>query len=309
MRLKLLVLVLMCWFNSFCQDTLQPVPDTAKYQKHLRKIEIVTVLDFFTTFAGVHVLNGNTDDEKSNVHFYYNFTVNNIIKSGSVRITNYFFTEFGVKMYFDSISVISEDSYKFKNALSYCINHSKLAINVSFCTKSQFFRHFDFRPDTMDGFERFLYTTYLSPGYIDYSGGIKIFFNDFFTVEFGLVNGHKIKIRNQEIFDSRMARSLYGLKKGEKQKTDYGFNMAINLTPKEIFKNVFWENFSQFNVSRENAKMIKYYLCDINNAFHYRFLKYLRLTLRTQMQYDYNISLKPKFTNTMTFGFYLNNKL
>mgnify|MGYP001805843269 CR=1 FL=1 len=294
--------------SLFGQDSLPTLLDTACARKPIRKIEMITALDFFATFAGIHILNGGSNDEQSNLHLYYNFTANNIIKAGPIRITNYFFTEFGMKLFFDSLSFISEDCYNFKNSFSYCFNNSKFALNVSICSKSQFFNHFNYRIDTLNRIERYLFTSYLSPGYIDYTGGIKIFFGDFFTLEFGLVNGRKTKILNQDIFKSRNAVFLYGLNKGESQKTDYGFNLVLNIMSKEIFHNIYWENFSQFNVSKENCTMIKYYQCNLNNAFHYRFLKYLRLSYRTQMLYDYHISLKPKFINTIALGFYLNNK-
>jgi len=308
LRLHFVLLLLQTSIHAYC-ETAPLVADTTHPPSKSRQIQIVTALDFFTTFAGFHVLNGTEAEEKNNLHVYYNFSINNIVKAGSIKFTNYFYTELGLKMYFDSISVISEDAYTLKNSLSYSINQSKIAVNIAISTKSQFFRHYDYRSDSSDGYNQFLYTSYLSPGYTDYSFGLKLFLNDFATLEFGLVNGRVTRIRNQGIFDSRQCDFLYGLRKGEKEKTEYGFSLAVNLMATEIFKNILWENFSQVNVAKDDVHMVKYYQCDINNALHYRFFKHLRLTLKTRFLYDVNLSSKPKLTNAIIFGFYLNNKI
>lgn len=308
LRLHLVLLLMQTSIPSYC-GTAPLEADTTPPLTKSRQIQIVTALDFFTTFAGFHVLNGTEAEEKNNLHVYYNFSINNIVKAGSLKITNYFYTELGLKMYFDSISVISEDAYTLKNSLSYSINQSKIALNVAISTKSQFFRHYDYRSDSSERYNQFLYTSYLSPGYTDYSFGLKLFLNDFATLEFGLVNGRVTRIRNQGIFDSRQCDFLYGLRKGETEKTEYGFSLSVNLMAMKIFKNILWENFSHINVAKDDVSMLKYYQCDVNNALHYRFFKYLRLSLKTRLLYDVNLSSKPKLTNAIILGFYLNNKI
>lgn len=287
----------------------QSVSDSVQRCQPKHQINFLTTLDFFSAFTAIHIVNGSSTNDKSNIHLYYNFTGDNRIKISNYSITNYFNTELGVKVYVDSFAIISEDSYTFKNDFSYVIKNSKLALNMSFTSRSQFFRHYDYRSDTTGYSVRFLNTSFLSPGYILYSSGIKILFNNYLNIEFGLVSAQKIKIRNQQLFDSRMSENLYGLSKGDRQKIDFGFSMTFISTLHQIHKNVYWENFSQFSVNRQNIKYLKFYQCNINNAFHYCFLKYLRLTLRSKITYDYNNSLKPRVINSLTFGFYLNNRL
>lgn len=67
------------------------------------------------------------------------------------------------------------------------------------------------------------------------------------------------------------------------------------------------KNFSQFNVNKTDFSLLKKYKADINNAFHYKFLKHFRVTLRTKFLYDINISDKPKIINSLTLGFYISN--
>jgi len=273
----------------------------------LRQIKTTTIIDFFTTFAGISFINGQTSDERNSLYLYYNLTVNNKVKYNNFIMTNYYFTEFGIKKYVDSITSISEDQYNFKNAVSYRFGKSKFLFNLSTNAKSQYFVHYDYRTDSTGNIVRYTYTDYRSPGYKNYSCGIKYELNEHCFFEFGLVNGRKTMIRNQNIFTSREANQLYGLKKGTSQKTEFGLNLVITVLSHEIVKNLYVENFSQFNVNKTDLRQLMYYKADINNAFHYKFLKHFRATLRTKILYDFNINSKPKLINSLTLGFYLNN--
>ena len=72
-------------------------------------------------------------------------------------------------------------------------------------------------------------------------------------------------------------------------------------------KNLYFENFSQFNINKSGFNHLKYAKADINNAFHYIFLKHFRLTLRTLCLYDRNIGPRVMLVNNFSIGFYLNN--
>lgn len=272
-----------------------------------RQIKTVTIIDFFTTFAGINFINGQNTDERNSVYLYYNITINNKVKAGNFMMAYYYFTEFGFKKYFDSISSISEDQYNFKNTLSYRFGKSRYALNIGTNAKSQYFRHKDYKPDSTGSMEPYLFTSYLSPGYNNYSAGIKYEAGEHCTIELGLVNGRKTRMKNQSIFENRKATKLYGMNKGEVTKMEFGLNLVFTVPSHEIVKNLYFENFSQFNVNKTDIKLLKYYKADINNAFHYKFLKHFRFTLRTKCLYDMNINPKPKVINSFTLGFYLNN--
>lgn len=298
----ILLLIIQPFASVSGQDTIKA--DTAQT---LRQIKTTTNIDFFTTFAEISFINGQSRDEQGSFYLYYNLTINNQIKYNSFTISNYYFTELGIKNYFDSITSFSEDQYNFKNALSYKFGDSKFMLNLSTNAKSQYFKHYDYRTDSTGNLIRYTYTDYRTPGYINYSCGIKYEINENYHLEFGLINGRKTVIRNQSIFESRETNLLYGLEKGISQKTDFGLNLVITIITYEISKNLYFENFSQFNVNRTDIRQLKNYKADINNAFHLKFLKHFRLTLRTKFLYDINISDKPKLINSFTLGFYISN--
>jgi hypothetical protein len=220
---------------------------------------------------------------------------------------NYFFTEFGFKKFLDSISSISEDQYNFKNTFSSRFGKSRFALNIGANSKSQFFKHLDYKEDSTGIMAPYLFSSYLSPGYKNFTAGIKYEVNPFCILELGLVNGKRTRIKNQSIYDSRKIESLYGLYRGQTSKLEYGINLVVTIPAHEIAKNLYLENFSQFNVNKSDFKFLKYYKLDVNNAFHYKILKHFRLSLRTKCLYDCNISEKIKLANSLTIGFYLNN--
>jgi len=301
-----ILMALIVLLPSVCtcaQDTTNNyVPPLVKNQ-----VTSVAVIDFFTTFSGINVINGETSNEFNNIYLYYNFSVNNKLKSGKFVMLTYYFTECGMRKYFDSITSISDDQYNFKNSISYRIRKSRFTFNLSISSKSQYFNHYDYKEDSLGKMERYLFTSYLSPGYSNFSGGLKYEFNDNCAIELGLVNGRNTKIRNQALFDSRGVNKLYGLDKGLSKKMEFGFNLIVSVPTHRIFKNFYVENFSQFNINRDKILDYKDYKVDINNAFHYKLFKSFRLSLRTKLIYDININTKPKIINYFTVGFYLNN--
>lgn len=272
-----------------------------------RQIKTITNIDFFTTFSGISFVNGQSLDEQGSLYLYYNLTINNQVKYNSFALNSYYFTELGIKNYFDSLTSFSEDQYNFKNGISYKFGKSKFMLNISTNAKSQYFKHYDYKKDSTGNLIRYTFTDYRTPGYINYSFGIKYEINENYFLEFGLVNGRKTVIRNQNIFESREVNQLYGLERGMFQKTEYGLNLVITIITHEISKSLYFENFSQFNVNRKDINKLMNYKADINNAFHFKFLKHFRLTVRTKILYDINISDKPKIINSLTLGFYVSN--
>lgn len=289
-------------YPLYSQDTCNP--DKAAPSKQLTAL---TVIDFFTTFTGVRYLNGYTTSEKNNLNFYYNFTVNNKIKAGKLSVSNYYYTDLGIRDYQDSITIISDDQFTIKNAIAYQFLKSKFSFSLGINSKSQYFRHYEYGTDTAGNITRTLFTAYQSPGYRNFSCGIRYDISEKVSIEFGLVNGKTTLMKNQEIFDSRNSNKLYGLEKGTKKKSESGFNLVLTIPPNEISKSLFFENFSQFNVNRADIDRIKYYKFDINNAIHYIFLKHFRLTLRTLCRYDLNTGKMATVIHHLSAGFYLNN--
>lgn len=275
--------------------------------KPSRQLTAVTVIDFFTTFTGVRYLNGYTTSEKNNLNFYYNFTLNNKIKAGKLSVTNYYYTDLGIRDYQDSITVISDDQFIIKNAIAYQFFKSKFSFSLGTNSKSQYFRHYEYGTDTAGNITRTLFTAYQSPGYRNFSCGIRYDISEKVSIEFGLVNGKTTLMKNQKIFESRNTNKLYGLEKGTKKKSESGFNLVVTIPPNKISKNLFFENFSQLNVNKADLDCIKYYKFDINNAIHYIFLKHFRLTLRTLCRYDLNTGKRATVIHHLSAGFYLNN--
>ena len=280
----------------------------SKTPKRSLKIIDATV-DFYTTLNGSKTINAVGEQLKNNLYVYYNLTIQNRIKVGKVKFNTYYFNEFGLRNFKDSIITISEDLYNLKNSVSIPIQQSRFAINFSINSKSQFWKHYTFKKDSNNKYVKSLYTAYLSPGYTVYSGGIRYNFWDRSSIEIGLASGRTTKILNQDIFKERKASKLYGLENGELRKTVLGFQIIITIATKKLFKNCYLEQFSQVFMNKDSLPIIRSYNVDVNNAFHYLLLKYIRFSFRTKFFYDRTVYEKPTVVQQFSIGFYLNNQL
>jgi hypothetical protein len=284
--------------------------DSSKNKVSVRSLKLLdATCDFYTTLNGNKSFNSLDEQVRNQIYFYYNLTVQNRIKIKKIRISNYYFNEFGIRNYKDSIVVISEDIYNFKNSIAVPIRQSKFALNITISSKSQFWKHYTYQPDSNNRYIKSLHTAHLSPGYTIYSGGIRYNFWDRSSIELGIASGKTTKIKNQDIFTQRQAARLYGLEAGKLKKTVLGFHLLLNISSKKLFKNCYMEQFSQLFVDKDSLKQFKSYSLDVNNAFHYLFLKYIRFSFRTKLLYDQTVFLKPSLVQQFSIGFYLNNQL
>jgi hypothetical protein len=175
-------------------------------------------------------------------------------------------------------------------------------------SRSQYFKHYYYSIDSTGSSVATPNSSYKSPGYQMISGGIK-YSTKGLSIEFGIVNGMSTIMKNQKYYDILKTSNLYGLEKGQRKKMDFGFSLIISAPIQKIHKNLYYENFSQARVIKDDLSLINRYSFDINQAFHYVFLKYFRISLRSKIIYDYRISLKPSIINNVTLGLYFHNSL
>jgi hypothetical protein len=264
--------------------------------------------DFYGTAAAVSLINKPDKTEKGNFQLYYNATINNRLNIDKFSWSFFLFNEYGYKKYFDSLGIKNEDGYNLRNTVQWALYKKKLKLNANVNIKSQIWRTYQYNV-TDSTTEKILYSAYFSPGYVMYSGGLAFITNDNIAFELGMVSGKTTKIKNQEIFDDRKSKKLYGLDKGEKKKVDYGLTFIITAPIVELRKNIYWETNSVFFSKNKSLKSLNEYTMDVNSAFHFLFWKYLRLSLRTKIIYDKEVQDQVFMSNQISFGFYLSNKM
>lgn len=298
-------------------DTVKSIhaDDKASNNKPSNEIQPVPILtnvlmyDFFTTFTASKYEHGETNDEKNQLYFYYNISINDAFITRFFIWRLYVFNEYGIKYYMDSINTKSDDRYMIRNMLQFPLV-KKLKLNVSANIQSQLWKTYNYRKDTKTGtMDRYLYTDYFSPGYIIYAFGVSYNFYKFATVDIGLVGGRITKIKNQDIFADRKVKTLYGVSEGEHKKVEYGLNLNVNAPPVAINKNVGWELNTTVFAPKDSLGSVKGWTLSLNNAFHFIFLSHLRFTWRTQLAYDSRIQKDVFIANQFSIGFYINNRL
>ena len=294
-------------------DTTSKRPDT-QAGPDLSKLEPifenVFIYDFFTTANVIDYENAVSAEQKDELNFYYNVTLNNFFKTKYFTIRSYFFNEYGIKYFFDSVTTKGPDNFQTTNALQFQLVKKYLRLQLGVTSKSQFWKTYNYRTvDSLDKEERYLYSDYFSPGYVLYSFGVSYRFLKNATVDIGIIGGRTTKIRNQAIFDERQTVSLYGLKKGEHKKESYGLHIAWNIPPRRLTKHFGWESTGSIYADKEQIGRLQGYSYQLMNVFHYMFLKNLRISLRTSLKYDERISAKTTVVNMLSVGFYLSNKI
>lgn len=282
------------------------IPDLAGLEP---LFENVFIYDFFTTINALHYENSRTGDQRNELNFYYNITLNNHFKTKYLSLRSYFFNEYGVKHFFDSVTIKGQDDVQIRNVLEIKLVNKKLKAQIGAIARSQFWRTYSYRLNSQNEEERYLYTDYFSPGYITYSCGLSYSFMKNATLDIGIVGGKTTKIRNQEIFDERKQTILYGLEKGERKKVTYGLTLVLNVPPRKLSKHIGWECTGNLYADKDQLGRLQGYTYEAMNVLHYMFLKNLRLSLRTHIKYDEAINNRVFMMNMISIGFYISNKI
>jgi len=269
----------------------------------------IFMYDFFTSFSLLNFQNAIDNEQKNQLNFYYNGTINNTLKTKKFTYKLFLFNEYGFKHFIDSTTIKNQDAFSIRNTIQIPFLHRSLLFNIAFDIKSQLWHGYNVRQSLSGNTERYLYTDYFSPGYKIFSMGLSFITKHAINIDLGIVGGKITKIRNDNLYETRKSTILYGVERGEVKKTDFGINIAINAPMRNLKSNIAWECNAIIFALKSDVFVLNAYTFDINNAFHFLFLKHLRLSVRSQIKYDKNIQSSIYSMNTFTLGFYINNKL
>ena len=263
--------------------------------------------DFFSTVTAMHHINQANPSEVNHLYFYYNVDVKNRITYKSFSWDFYLFEDYGCKYYFDSIIQKTQDQFTLKNSFQWMVCKEKLGISFSANTQTKLFNSFRFRENASGMQEKYQYDGFMSPGMVIYSGGIQWQAPGNSTINVGLGSSKLDKIKNQRIFDSRQEPEINGLRKGQRRKSTFGINILATVPIQHFSKHVHWEFFGNAFAPMNSLLESKKYTINVNNVFHVIFLKFVRVSWRTQINYNKELFPKPVFQNQISLGFYLSN--
>jgi hypothetical protein len=287
-------------------DTLAKITAPSKALKP--DLESVLMLDFFTTFNAVRYDNQTMPDQVPQLNVYYNLNLDNQLRSRFFALRTILFNEYGFRHYFDSVTVKTDDNLRLRNTIQVKL-YRELSIQAGTDFNTQCWKKWLPEEDTSLGRSRYLFSDYQSPGYVVYSMGVGLNFLKGGTLNLGLVGGKVTRIRNQNIFEERGAETLYGLKKGERKKAEWGISLNSAIPAQKLGSHFFWEFNSSLFIPGATSGFAKTYTGDAMAALYYVFLKYMRLSLRTDLKYDEQVQSKLFMVQRFSIGFYLSNKL
>lgn len=265
--------------------------------------------DFFTTLSLFHFINSAQESELNHIFYYYNLDVKSNIKFRGLRYDFYLFTDYGARHYFDSTTIKAQDQLTLKNSIYYPIYKKKLCLSLTANTRTKVFNTYMYRLNALDQQERYLYDGFMSPGTIFYSGGLTYEMKGNSTIQLGLGSSKVTKIRNQNIFDTREVQKIQGIEKGTRKRKELGVTLNATVPMQHLSKTFHWEFFGNAFMPMDSLKKPRAYTLEVNNVFHATFLKYVRLSWRTKIDYNQLVAKKPSIQNQITLGFYLTNHL
>ena len=287
------------------------VPNKIVDSAYIKKFAYRWILyyDFYTTLTGIHYINSEEKTEVNNLNFYYNVDIKSNLKFRGVKWDLYFFNDYGVRHFFDSITTKTQDQFTLKNSLYYPIYKKKLYVSLTANTKTKLFNTYQYRTNKQGEQEKYLYDGFMSPGVIMYSGGITFEAGGNSIINLGLGSSKVTKIKNQEIFETRKTEKINGLEKGEQKKSDIGLTLTSTVPLQHLNKNFHWEFYGNVFTPLKTIKDLKSYTLDVNHVFHILLLKYVRLSWRTKVGYVLEQNPKIVIQNQISLGFYLSNHL
>lgn len=266
----------------------------------------IVYYDFYTTLTGTHILNSPENIDVNQLYFYYNLDIKSNLTFLGAKWDCYFFSDYGLRHYWDSITIKTQDQLIWRNSLYYPLLKNKLFLSVTVHTKTKLFNTYQYRKRNGDS-EKYLYDGFMSPGIITYSGGVNFEPGHNMLFHVGLGSSKITKIKNQSIFDSRNVNEIQGLKKGDRKKAELGCSITASIPTQQLQKRIFWECNGQLFSPFQYFGQLHYITADVNNVFHVLLFKYVRCSWRTKLGYNFEQQSKPSLQNQLSLGFYLSN--
>jgi hypothetical protein len=283
------------------------VDDSAKLQKY--SYHWIFYYDFFTTLTAIHHINSLNPNDVNNLYYYYNIDLKSNFEFRKIKWDMYLFNDYGARHFFDSITAKTQDQLTFKNSFYYPLLKNKLYFSVSANTQTQLFNSHQYRTDDKGLRQRYLYDGYMSPGIIIYAGGLTFEPGGNSVLTLGLGSSKVTKVKNQKIFETRNEDTISGVEKGKVKKSEIGLSLTSTVPLQHAGKHLHWEFYGNVFAPLQKLKSISAYTIDVNNVFHISLLKYVRLSLRTKLEFNAEQNPKPRIQNHVSLGFYLSNHL
>ena len=199
----------------------------------------------------------------------------------------------------------TNDNLSFK--VQFAIRESPFNLILSGSGQSQLFPAFIVLPnDTILNSDKSLFSSFISPASVLFSYGYSYSFPDKGNskIEFGVCGGKSTFFWNQSIYNELGEDELFGVKKGEFVKTEYGLNIKVDF--KKLFTDYLtWENRSVFFISENDLLADQWYkLADIEirNTVLLFSGKFIKTRIENSIQFDRDIGDKFQFKNLITIG-------
>lgn len=281
--------------------------DSAMVEK--RTIGWLLFYDCYTTITANHHLHPESSSDVNYLYYYYNLDLKNKVSFRTISWDMYLFNDYGLRHFFDSITLKTQDQFTWNNAINATLLSSKLSFTFAMNQQTKLWNTYLYLQDTQGNYKRTLYENYMSPGTIIYTGGLTWQAPGHATVLLGLGSSKVTKIRDQQIFESRQQAMIDGIPKGTYKNSEFGIVLCSTIPLQQLTPHIHWEFYENIFAPSKQLFSFRHYTLELNNVFHFIVLKHLRISFRTKVNYNRDRQDKVSMQNQLSLGLYLNNHL
>lgn len=281
--------------------------DSIRVEK--RTVGWLLFYDCYTTITANHHLNPEASSDVNYLYYYYNLDLKNKVSFRSVSWDIYLFNDYGLRHFFDSITLKTQDQFTWNNAINATLFSPKLSFTLAMNQQTKLWNTYLYLQDVQGNYKRTLFENYMSPGTIVYTGGLTWQAPKHANILLGLGSSKVTKIRDQQIFESRQQEEIEGVLKGSRKKSEFGFVLCSTIPLQQLSKHIHWEFYENLFVPSNRLAKPTYFTFELNNVFHFIVLKHLRISFRSKVNYNRDRQDKVSMQNQLSLGLYLNNHL
>lgn len=217
-------------------------------------------------------------------------------KPGRLIVTNHFIHRLGIQYMFDSITTIQQDENIFRTRIELTLPRDLgLAFDSELSTR--LFNGYDYAKGSGGQTTRILNSSFLTPLIWNLSLGVSWKIPETGSVMAGISGAKLTFLRDTSVFSIQQTSDFQGVSRGHRSLFEYGFSCRI-LIERTFWKMLRWNcNLHLFKAFDKPADL------NLKNQFELRPVKFLVISLQTNLLYEQDISRKLQVGNILSAGF------
>jgi hypothetical protein len=256
-------------------------------------------LDYALTCSNLWFSNWKQGDNTGTINLFQNVTYRTRIACRTrLAVSTMLTHDLGLRYLFDSIADFEPDNTILDTRIDLRLN--KL-LTFSFVSNisSRLFNAYGYESDSNGAPVKRLKSAFLTPLTVTFSAGFGLKYDPRSTVTLGISAARFTLVRNRSVYCSGRLLSYHGVPVTKTHLIEYGLSMHF-MADRLVMKHVKWNCdllvFKNFNKPADFS---------FRNQFAVAIGKYLKVTIRSRLLYNQEVSLQLQMENMVAFGLML----